>query len=273
MLRRDGFGGQSVPERAKVFVSVFVRTAFSGAVAMLAACTPAPTPSGIDDPYEASNRRTHAFNKSLDRSVLRPVSNGYVKVVPEPVVTGIGNVANNLATPSMVVNNVLQGDVEGAVVNTFRFALNSTVGLAGLFDVATWLELEQHDTDFGETLYTWGVPEGAYVELPVMGPSTQRETAGRVVDLFTNPLGYTLENPEKYAAPAAGVAKKLGDRGRYSQTVDSVLYDSADSYAQGRVTYLQNRRYKLSGGAGDALDPYGDATTGTGDPYDDPYDQ
>lgn len=236
----------------------------------LSACAPADPAVGITDPWEASNRNTHRLNKAIDRALLRPAGRGYVKVLPQPVVTGVRNVSNNFATPAMVVNNTLQGNIEGAVASTARFALNSTIGLVGLIDVATAMGIPEHDTDFGETLHVWGVREGGYVELPLLGPSTQRDAAGRVVDLFTNPLGHVLPKPEKYIGTAAGIAKRIGDRGRYSQTVDSVLYDSADSYTQGRVTYLQNRRYELNGDA-EVADPYDDPYAATGDPYDDPY--
>jgi phospholipid-binding lipoprotein MlaA len=130
---------------------------------------------------------------------------------------------------------------------------------------------EATDTDFGETLHVWGAREGAYVELPVLGPSTERDTWGMVVDVFTNPLTYVLESPENYYGTVASVSSGLSNRGRYAATIDSILYDSADSYAQARSLYLQNRRFELGGSGGDAyLDPYDD-------PYgtinEDPYDQ
>ena len=240
------------------------------AVVVVSACTPAPTPTGINDPWEATNRRAHEYNKKRDQKFLRPAGQAYVNAVPAPVVTGVANFADNMSTPTRVVNSILQADVEGAVANSFRFVLNSTFGLAGLVDVATPLGIPEHDTDFGETLHVWGAPEGAYMELPYLGPSTERDAVGKVVDLVTNPLSYILPSPEKYVGTAAKVVKRVGDRGRFSQTVDSVLYDSADSYAQTRTTYLQNRRYELSGDAG-LSDPYDDPYGTTGDPYDDPY--
>ena len=240
------------------------------ALASVAACA-APVPSGVNDPYEDENRARHEFNRKLDRALLRPAGAGYVQAVPQPVQEGVSNFADNLGEPSHFVNHVLQGDVEGAVMNTLRFAVNSTVGIGGLIDIASELGMPEFDTDFGETLYTWGVGEGAYVELPVLGPSTQRDTFGRVVDLFTNPLTNTLPKPEKYYATGTSVAARIGDRGRYSEMVDSVLYDSADSYAQSRLIYLQNRRFELGGEAA-YDDPYASgATDSYEDPYDDPY--
>ena len=239
------------------------------ALLAVAACSK-PVASGINDPYEAENRARHEFNRNLDRALLRPAGKGYVQVVPRPVQQGVSNFAGNLGEPSHFVNHILQGNVEGAVMNTIRFAVNTTVGLGGLFDMAGVLGIPEFDTDFGETLYTWGVGEGAYVELPVLGPSTQRDTFGRVVDLFTNPLTNSLPKPERYYARGTSVASRLGDRGRYSETVDSILYESADSYAQSRLIYLQNRRFQLGGDSADAYDdPY---ATGSDPNYEDPYD-
>lgn len=241
-------------------------------VAVVAGCsTPGPgqAPDGIFDPAEATNRKTHELNRSIDRAVLRPVSKGYVSVVPVPVQNGVSNFASNLAEPSHFANNLLQGNIEGALINTVRFIFNSTFGLAGLIDIASDLGVKEAETDFGETLHVWGAPEGAYVELPLLGPSTERDAVGKVVDMFTNPLSNTLPDPEKYYGTAARVMSRLGDRGRYSDTIDSILYESADSYAQSRIIYLQNRRFEL-GADGDAAysDPY---VTGTTDPYENPY--
>jgi phospholipid-binding lipoprotein MlaA len=236
----------------------------------MTACT-APVASGINDPYEDQNRTRHEFNRKIDRALLRPAGAGYVETVPAPVQEGVANFADNLGEPSHFVNHVLQGDVEGAVMNTLRFAVNTTVGLGGVVDMAGALGMPEFETDFGQTLYTWGVGEGAYVELPVLGPSTQRDTAGRVVDLFTNPLTNSLPDPESYYATGTSIAARVGDRGRFSDTVDSVLYDSADSYAQSRLIYLQNRRFELGGDAA-YDDPYAESSAPEyEDPYDDPY--
>ncbi len=135
-------------------------------------------------------------------------------------------------------------------------------------NLATEMEMPvPTEADFGQTLYTWGVSEGAYGEIPIVGPATNRRAAGMLVDLFTNPLSYVLPDPEKYYGTGASIASRLSDRGRYSDTVDSILYESADSYSQLQSLYYQNRRFRLGkGGSGSYVDPYSD-------PYEDPYDE
>ncbi|WP_415922157.1 VacJ family lipoprotein [Tateyamaria sp. SN6-1] len=215
----------------------------------LAACgggAPAvPTEDGVFDPYENQNRKVHAFNRGLDRALVRPAAIGYSTILPDEIEDSIGHFASNLGEPSVMVNSLLQGDLRGAGLSTVRFLTNSTLGIFGLADVAAEFNLPEHDTDFGETLHVWGAREGPYLELPVLGPSTVRDTTGMVVDLFTNPLSYVIDEPERYYGTAAGVASGLSTRGRFTETVDSILYESADSYAQARLIYLQNRRFEL----------------------------
>lgn len=235
---------------------------------LLEACGPAAIPSGINDPNEASNRRVHEFNKSLDRRLgggggntgnsteTEDIGEGAEFVagsedVPQevsPWIIAVSNFGTNLDTPRKVVNSLLQLRPGDAAHNTMRFGINSTIGILGLFDVARAAGLPEVDTNFGETLHVWGVPEGAYQELPVVGPSTQRDTAGRVVDFAMNPLWYVFPWPENLVANGFTWASEATDRIRYSETVDSLLYESADSYAQSRLIYLQNRRFELSRG-------------------------
>lgn len=226
---------------------------------VVAGCTAAPIETGINDPIEGQNRETHAINRAIDKAVVRPASNGYGTVVPGPVRTGVSNFASNLNLPGQVLNNLLQFRIEDAGHNTFRFLMNSTFGLAGLLDVATEAGIENRTTDFGETLHVWGAPEGAYIELPIVGPSTERHAAGRVVDLVMNPLNFAVDGPARSAATASSVAARFGDRYRYSDLVDSVLYESADSYAQAQLLYLENRRFHLARGEQqEFFDPYED---------------
>ena len=235
----------------------------------LSACTTSQDPAlrtdGINDPYEAQNRAIHGFNKGLDKNLVRPVSKGYAAVVAPEIRDRVNDFSTNLSNPGIAINSLLQGDLRGAGIATARFLLNTTIGIGGIVDAATELQIPQHDTDFGETLAVWGVGEGAYVEMPFFGPSTQRDAVGFVTDVFTNPLTFLTINtsPEKYIPPTARAGAWLNDRERLSGAIDSVLYDSADSYAQSRSIYLQNRRFEL-GSSGDAgNDPYYDEL----DPY------
>ena len=237
------------------------------AAAMLSACagggSQTVSEDGIYDPYEPGNRKVHRFNRGLDRALVRPAAIGYSTILPDEVEDSIGNFASNLGEPSIVVNSLLQGDLRGAGNSTLRFLTNSTLGLFGFFDVANEFKMAQHETDFGETLHVWGVREGAYLELPVLGPSTTRDTVGLVVDLFTNPLSYTVDEPEAYYGTVASVAASLSTRGRLTDTIDSVLYESADSYAQARLIYLQNRRFELGQeDPGAEIDPFALDTEG-----------
>lgn len=243
------------------------RIAAVAVLSVLSACGPAPAPSGIDDPNEANNRQVHAFNRSIDHALLRPTANTYSSLLPEPIEDGVSNFAQNLDAPGDVVNNVLQLRLGKAVENTLRFAINSTLGIGGLFDPATALGIAGDPTDFGETLHVWGAPEGEYAEVPFIGPTTGRDTLGLVVDVALNPVRLVLPNPESYYATGAKIASGLSKRARYGDTVDSILYESADSYAQTRLLYLQNRRFELGQTAGGAEggfeDPYAD--------FEDPY--
>ena len=234
----------------------------TGVAAILLGCAANPSPQGVTDPNEPANREIHAFNRGVDRVLLRPASGAYGAVLPEPVMRGVSNFASNLDAPGDVANNILQGRLGHAGQNTLRFAVNTIVGIGGLFDAATALGLPGKPTDFGETLHIWGAPEGNYTELPFIGPSTERDFVGIIVDVALNPVRLALPKPEAGYATVAKVASKLGDRDRYSETVDSILYDSADSYAQARLLYLQNRRFALGQTAGD------DSFV---DPYEDPY--
>ncbi|QYX56607.1 VacJ family lipoprotein [Roseovarius sp. SCSIO 43702] len=259
-----------------------VRAALLGAVLVTAACAkpdPAITRGTPYDPWEESNRKNHAFNKALDRNVLRPAARGYSAFMADDVETAISRFSENLSLPRSIVNNILQGNGLGATTDTYRFVVNTTLGLGGFFDPATELEMPANtDADFGQTLYTWGVNEGPYVERPFFGPATRRAAIGTVVDLFTDPINYVVPTPERYYGTAASVSSGLTSRGRFSDTIDSILYESADSYAATRSIYLQNRRFKLGMGRDDPyLDPYdttpGASSSGADSVYEDPYDQ
>lgn len=232
------------------------------AAVALAGCAPAPKGGGINDPYEAQNRAVHRFNVGLDKDLLKPSSNVYGKVLPAPLRQGVSNVSSNLSEPSYVLNDLLQGNLAAGVQNLFRFVLNTTAGVGGLFDTATAIGLAPRPNDFGRTLHVWGARQGAYLEVPFLGPSTERDLTGTIVDFAINPLRFALNGNERNAALLAEAGAKLGTRYRFSSTIDSILYGSADSYAQERLLYLQSRDHTLgikSKTNQEFLDPYEDS--------------
>ncbi len=223
----------------------------------------------IYDPHEKVNRDIHAFNLDLDRMFFRAASKGYSSFVPDPIENSFNSFSRNLSEPGDVVNSLLQGRLKNAGISLARFVVNTTIGFGGLADPATEFGIRQIDTDFGETMYVWGVGEGPYVEMPVFGPSNTRDAVGVLVDFFTNPITLAPQRPLRNAGTYADILERMSDRGRFSETVDSILYDSADSYAQSRLIYTQNRRFDLAGGTSDTYaDPYADPYT---DSSEDPY--
>ena len=242
--------------------------ALAGAL-LLSACggnEAARSQGGIYDPYEQENRYTHNFNKSVDLYLVDPLSQGYGKATSGGIREVVGNFSSNLSLPNDIINNILQGEIESAAQNTGRFVFNTIVGIGGLFDPAADLNMTRVRADFGQTLYVWGMGEGAYVELPFYGPSTARDSLGIAVDLFLDPFFVILREPEVYVGGVAYILDVMGSRYSFDATVDSILHESADSYAQARSIYLQNRRFELGMTAEDIyLDPYLD-------PYADPYE-
>lgn len=221
----------------------------------LSGCAAGEPGAGINDPYEAANRRTHAFNLAFDRTLFgNGEQKGVIPKIPEPVTIGFSNFSSNLGMPSNILNSLLQAKPGPALQNTFRFAVNTTVGIGGLFDPAGAIGIDADPADFGETLYVWGVPQGAYLEVPVWGPTTERDWAGTLVDLVINPVNTVLEWPQSGYATAITLTGKAGNRQRFADTYESILYESADSYAQARLFYLQNRNFDL-GIEEDVIDP------------------
>lgn len=240
-----------------------------GAILVLSACASdqaSRSSGGIYDPYEENNRGTHQFNKDMDRWIIDPISNEYGESTTGGFRTAIANFSSHLSLPNDIINNVLQGDFDSALQNTGRFAFNTIIGLAGFMDPASEANLTRIEADFGQTLHVWGAAEGPYVEVPFWGPSTSRDTVGIVVDLVMDPFFVVVREPTRYIGAVAFVLDSMGSRYQYDATIDSILYESADSYAQARSIYLQNRRYQLGIVGQDA---YLDSSL---DPYSDPYE-
>lgn len=232
----------------------------SGLVAavLLAGCDRPQPGAEFNDPYEASNRRVHAFNTAVDRTFFgSPDHKGLIPKIPTPISVGFSNFANNLGMPSAVLNSLLQLKPGPALQDTLRFAVNSTVGIGGLFDPASKIGIPADQADFGETLHVWHAPEGVYLEAPFLGPTTARDLTGTLVDLVTDPVGTVVTHREANAISLGRLTAKVGNRQRFADTYESILYESADSYAQARLMYLQNRHYDL-GIEDTSVDPYED---------------
>ncbi|MDW4551300.1 VacJ family lipoprotein [Defluviimonas sp. D31] len=224
---------------------------------LLAACSAPPPGVEFNDPHEAQNRAVHEENLAMDRALFGGGKPGRKPFLPEPVATSLSNFASNLDMPGSAVNSVLQVRPGPALQNALRFAINTTIGVGGLLDPATAMGIHAESTDFGETLHVWGAPEGAYLVVPIAGPTTERDAIGWFADLFVDPISILVGAPEAYYIVAARVGGMVADRQLYGETIDSILYESADSYAQMRLIHLQNRRFEL-GIETDVIDPYED---------------
>lgn len=233
--------------------------AIAAVAAMISGCTESdPSRGFIHDPYEAANRKTHETNKALDRAIIHPTAELYAQSTPAGLRTMVSNFSTNLGEPGNAVNHLLQGDLPGFFSTFGRFVVNTTLGVGGLADPAGEMGIYEQPADFGQTLGVWGVSEGAYVELPLFGPSSERDTAGRVVDFLLDPVNTIARKPETNYISAAKALDVLGTRHDFDAAIGSVLYDSEDSYARARLLYLQSVRGAAGGETvlEDLEDPY-----------------
>jgi phospholipid-binding lipoprotein MlaA len=211
------------------------------------------------DPMEDYNRAMFSFNDKVDQVALKPAATAYKKVVPDFMQEGVGNFFGNIGDVSTALNNFLQARGGDGVNDLERVFLNSTVGIAGLFDVATPSGLPKHDQDFGQTLGRWGVKAGPYVILPFIGPTTMRDAVAMPVDLETDLWSYKY--PVRWRN--TGSVIRLIDRRAYILDTSSLLEDAAlDRYEFVRDAYLQRRESKIY--HGDAKD--GDDNNGSAKP-------
>jgi phospholipid-binding lipoprotein MlaA len=228
------------------------------ALVLAAACSPRPVGVSVHDPFERVNRAWFDTNLALDRAVT-PGAADPGPPPPSALRQAVRNVAANFSTPRYVVNDLLQGRPDRGLENAARFAINSTVGLAGLFDPARAIGLEGRYNDFGATLHAWGVDEGAYKVLPFFGPSTERDAAGMVVDALLDPLNLVFGPGERLGAFALRQAGRVAERIEYGDVLDATVMGSEDPYAAARLLYLQNRRHFLGEPTEEQfIDPYAD---------------
>lgn len=191
------------------------------------------------DPIEGFNRAMFSFNEGLDTVLIKPVAQGYDAVMPTPVRTGVTNFFGNIADFFIGFNNLLQGKPDHALSDLGRVAINSTIGILGLFDVATEAGLEKHEEDFGQTFGRWGMGDGAYVVLPVFGPRSVRDTAGLILDMAADPVGDVEHVPTRNTLTALRLIDTRADL----LPADKVIAEAAlDKYSYVRDGYLQRRR-------------------------------
>lgn len=222
---------------------------------LLAGCATPPPASkpdalaeykAVNDPLEPFNRAMYSVNLKLDTYAIRPVTVAYTDVVPEGVRDHIHNVLSNLASPVKLGNEMLQGKPRPAGDTLMRFLINSTVGVLGVFDVATGLGYPSHDTDFGMTLAAWGVGPGPYLFLPVLGPGSPRDSSGRIVDIAGDPLTYFGQGVGVTAANWSRFGLNLVDqRSQYLGTFKQIRRTALDPYATFRSLYRQHREAEL----------------------------
>lgn len=206
-----------------------------------AGCATIPGDAGKNpsDPWEVYNRHMFEFNERADAYVIRPVAEGYVKVVPEPVRDCIRNIFRNVGDIGNALNNLLQGKPFEASSDICRVVINSTVGLLGCFDVATKVGLTRNNEDFGQTLGKWGVTPGPYFVLPILGPSTLRDTLGRTADTYADPVTYISYDAYLIAAQAVRVVDLRASLLQASRLLEGA---ALDKYQFVRDGYLQRRR-------------------------------
>jgi phospholipid-binding lipoprotein MlaA len=237
------------------------RAIFLTAGAMLAAglagCATPPPASDPDavadfrqtnDPVEPTNRVFYKINDGLDTAIFKPVAQAYRAVLPDPVRTGIHNLLDNMGGPVRATNDALQGKPRRAGDTTMRFLINSTVGVAGIFDVAKKLGYPNHDSDFALTLANWDVPEGPYLYLPILGPSSPRDVSGFAADMAIDPFTWIGQGTTAHTIGSwtrTGL-NALDQRSDLLDVIDNVKKTALDPYATFRSLYRQNRAGKLT---------------------------
>ena len=245
--------------RVQTGVQTGVLAAFLLVAALLAGgCAVMPDPADkeavaefneINDPAEPTNRAVFGINRGLDAALLKPVATAYRDATPKFFQNRINDALDNLRSPVIFLNDVLQGELERAVTTLVRFIINSTLGLLGLNDIATDLGIKGHNEDFGQTLAVWGVPEGPYVMLPLFGPSNPRDAIGMVVDFLIDPFNIWAGNTDRdFAVFARSGTRAVDLRAIYMEALDELEKSSLDFYASIRSLYRQRRANEINNG-------------------------
>jgi phospholipid-binding lipoprotein MlaA len=215
----------------------FFKVGIVAALLVMTGC--ATTNQTAGDPLEGYNRAMYKFNDAVDTAVIKPVAKGYDAVVPDPISQGVSNFFSNLNDITVIINDLLQGKFYQAYKDTHRFVVNTTVGVGGIFDVASLSGLNKNNEDFGQTLGVWGADPGAYVVLPFFGPRNVRDTFGLIGDMFTDPVMYVEGDDARLAL----VGTRVVDTRAKLLKAEKVLDEAAlDEYSYVRDAYMQRRQ-------------------------------
>ena len=225
-----------------------------------AATAGASAPGLIADPLEGWNRGVSGFNNGLDRAVVRPLAMTYRRTLPTPARDGVRNVLTNLGAPVVFVNDMLQVRPTPAANTAFRFAVNTTVGVLGVFDVASSMGVPKHKADFGQTLGRYGVGPGPYVFLPFLGPSSVRDTVGFVVNTAIDPVTFARFDGAVPAKVTVITLNALDVRITFDRDIKDLQRTATDPYAATRSIWIQNREAFISGDAPPKVDDLSDFT-------------
>ena len=226
-----------------------IKILFIIAYLFLNGCASSPDTTGKleNDPFESINREIYAFNNGADEYVIGPIAHAYRDVFPNPVRDSIRNFLLNLKTPLSAINATLQGDFTRGASAVGRFAINSTAGVLGLFDVADYIGLKPVDEDVGQTLGAWGIEPGPYLMLPFLGPTSTRDLAGKVGDWLIDPLGlYLIREDYGDFLLATKITKALDTRVQLDGVIEGTRENSLDPYAIMRTMHLQRRAKQIA---------------------------
>ena len=235
---------------ATIYIFLFVFDAYAGSDGKLALNNKQESKE-IKDCFEKLNRTTFAFNQGLDKAIIKPISRSY-RNLPDPIQKGTKNAVTNLSNLITIPNNILQGDVKTAVINTGRLVVNTTVGLLGTIDVANKMGFPKYEKeDYGQTLGAWGIGPGCYIVLPVLGPSTIRDTAGSFANVLGGDPWYnaSVHGNNEFLSEGVFLTSKalegINFRSENLESFDNLNKNSIDFYASLRSLYIQDRENKI----------------------------
>ena len=228
------------------YYQIFRQLAFFGMLSILVGCATTKTTNNLieEDTLEPANRVFFDINESLDKALIKPIAETYVDVTPNYIRTSITNFFDNLAYLNVILNSLLQGKVEQGFSDAMRFVSNTTLGIGGLFDVATTMGFAENNEDFGQTLAVWGVDEGSYLYIPFFGPNTVRDSTDFVPSTLLNPF-YYISSAMLFPITAINAVNKRANLLEASNIRDEA---AVDPYSFTREAHLQQREYLIHDG-------------------------